>query len=352
MTSPVDSTMDDLAGRVARGRLGTPLSRRLFLAGTAVGAAALGLTACGGDSTPEAAPTTGSAGFPLTLAGKEGTATIPAAPQRVIALGFQRDTDTMLALGVTPIAITENTLFPTLVAPWVESKLTDPKPELLNTTDGIPFEKVAGLRPDLILATDNYELSENYTRLAQIAPTVSYIEGAESDTWQQRTTLIGRALGREEQAQKIITDIEAQITQMAQSNPAFAGKTFSQSYVFNEQVRAILRGDAAVTLLEQLGLRISPQVDTLPVAETPGRAVVSLENLRVLDADLMLVSYPDDTGQAFLESSPIFQQLEAVKNGNYVPLDKAVSAALGFPSALSIPYGLDQTVNAVARILK
>lgn len=136
MTRPVNGTVDDLVGRVARSRLGRPLSRRLFLTGTTAGVATLGLTACGGGSTTETPPTTGSAGFPVTLVGKEGTATIPAEPQRVVALGLQRDADTALALGVTPIAMAENTFVPNRIAPWVESELAGPKPELLSTTEG------------------------------------------------------------------------------------------------------------------------------------------------------------------------------------------------------------------------
>ncbi|MGH4012743.1 MAG: iron-siderophore ABC transporter substrate-binding protein [Pseudonocardiaceae bacterium] len=351
MTSPVDGTVDDLVGRVARGRLGKPLTRRLFLTGTTVGAATLGLTACGGGSTTETPPTTGSAGFPLTLVGKEGTTTIPAEPHRVITLGFLRDTDTALALGVTPIAMTEISVFPNLIAPWVESELTDPKPELLSTEDGIPFEKIAGLRPDLILATDSYELTDNYTRLAQIAPTVSYIEAVDSDTWQQRTNLIGRALGRGEQAQKIITNIEAKVKQAAQDHPALAGATFSFSAVFSRQIETVLGSDAAATFLEQLGLRISPEVAAQPESATPGRALVSLENLGVLNADIMLVTYTTDDDRTFLESSQVFQQLDAVKNGNYIPMDLPVAVALGFPSPLAIPYALDRVVAAMANAL-
>jgi iron complex transport system substrate-binding protein len=328
------------------------LTRRHFIGG-GLSLAAL-VAACGTESNPApstGAPASGST-FPVTLVGKEGTATIAAEPQRVIALGFQRDTDTALALGVTPVAITENSIFPHGIAPWVEAELTGSKPELLDTTSGIPFEKIAGLRPDLILATDNYELTDNYTRLAQIAPTLSYVDGPDSDTWRQRTTHIGTALGRTEQAQKVITDIEAQITQAAQANPAFAGTTFSRSYVFKGQVRAIVGGDAAVTILEQLGLTLSPEVAAQPEADTPGRAVVSLENLGVLDADVMMISYTTSDDRTFLESNPLFQQLDAVKNGNYVRLEQTESAALGFPSALSIPWGLERTVTAIANVLE
>lgn len=348
MTTCIDYTVNDLVGLTAGDQLGPPLSRRFFLAGTT----ALGLAACGGNSSTTGTPSaTGSAGFPVTLRGKEGTATIPTKPQRVIAVGFQRDTDTALALGVTPIAMVENTLFPSLIAPWVDAKLRDPKPELLNTENGLPFEKIVGLRPDLILATDSYELTDIYARLAEIAPTLSYVDGVDSDTWQQRTTHIGKALGRDEQTQKIIADIEDKIKQAAQDHPAFAGKTFSVSAVGGGQLETVLKGDAAVTFLEQLGLRISPEVAALPQSGNPGRANVSLENLGVLDADLMFVNYVSDDDRTLIESNPVFQQLDAVKNKTYLVLGLPVALATGFPSPLSIPYGLDRTVTAVAEAL-
>ncbi|MGH3475937.1 MAG: hypothetical protein ACRDQD_03765 [Nocardioidaceae bacterium] len=50
----------------------------------------------------------------------------------------------------------------------------------------------------------------------------------------------------------------------------------------------------------------------------------------------MMISYPTADDRTFLESNPVFQQLDAVKNGKYVRLEQADSAALGFPSALSI----------------
>ncbi|MGH3963276.1 MAG: iron-siderophore ABC transporter substrate-binding protein [Pseudonocardiaceae bacterium] len=348
MTTCIDYTLDDLANLAASDRLGSPLSRRSFLAGTA----ALSLAACGGNgSTTETPPAAGSTGFPVTLTGKEGTATIPAEPQRVIAVGFQRDTDTALALGVTPIAMVENALFPSLIAPWVEAELPDRKPELLNIDNGLPFEKIAGLRPDLILATDSYELTDNYARLAEIAPTLSYVDSVDSETWQQRTTHIGKALGRDEQAQKIIADTEDKIKQAARDHPAFAGKTFSVSAVGGGQLETVLKGDAAVTFLEQLGLRISPEVAALPQSGNPGRANVSLENLGVLDADVVFVTYVTDDDRALIEANPIFQRLDAVQSGNYLVLGLPVALAMGFPSPLSIPYGLDRTVTAVAKVL-
>ncbi|MGH3926543.1 MAG: hypothetical protein ACRDTT_27385, partial [Pseudonocardiaceae bacterium] len=65
----------------------------------------------------------------------------------------------------------------------------------------------------------------------------------------------------------------------------------------------------------------------------------------------MIFTYITDDDRTFLESSQIFQQLDAVKNGNYVALDYPVAAALAFPSPLSIPYALDPMVAAVANVL-
>ncbi|MCA1707198.1 MAG: ABC transporter substrate-binding protein, partial [Actinobacteria bacterium] len=203
----------------------------------------------------------------------------------------------------------------------------------------------------LILATDSYELTDSYTRLAQIAPTVSYVEGVDTDTWQQRTTHIGRALGRGEQAQKIITEVESEVKQAAHDHPAFAGKTFSFTVVFSREIQTVLGGDAAAKFLEQLGLRISPKIAAQPESGIPGRALLSTENLGVLEADVMIITYGTDEDRTFIESSQLFQQLDTVKNGNYVPLDFLVAVALGFPSPLTIPYTLGPTVDAVANVL-
>ncbi|MGH4010793.1 MAG: iron-siderophore ABC transporter substrate-binding protein [Pseudonocardiaceae bacterium] len=356
MTSSVNKSVDNLGRRAARGRLGLPLSRRLFLASAVTGAAALGLAACGGGGgggAPTDAPlATDTGGFPVTLKGKEGTATIPAEPQRVIALGLQRDADTALALGVTPIAMAENTFIASPIAPWLDAKLAGQKPELINTTEGIPLEKIASLRPDLILATGSYELTDNYAELAQIAPTVSYIDTAATDSWQQRTTIVGKALGREEQARKTITDVEAKIKQAVQNNPAFAGKSFSFSVVSSREIFTVLEGDAAVIFLKQLGMTLAPEIAKLPTAGLPEpRSVVSLENISMLNADVVIITYFVDDDKDFVESSQLFQQFDAVKDGNYIPLNFLVSFALAFPSPLSIPYALDQVVPAVANVL-
>ncbi len=257
----------------------------------------------------------------------------------------------MLALGVTPTGMVRHDSFESGSAPWVEAALGKARPEIFDGATGLPFEKIAALRPDLIVATDDYGLADNFARLSQIAPTVSYVDGVESDTWQQRATHIGQALGREAATEQLIVDITAKVMEAALANPGFAGKTLSYFYASQGEIRAITGGDAGLALLRQLGLTISPKLAGLPQADSPGRSSVSPENIGLLDADVMLASYPTDADRTFFESNPLVPRLNAVRGGTYVIIDQPVSVALAFPSVLSIPYALDRTVTAIADAL-
>ncbi|GLW90657.1 iron ABC transporter substrate-binding protein [Actinokineospora globicatena] len=333
-----------------------PLSRRLFLTGSAAGALTLGLAACGssGTSAPGtsgAAPTGGGAqpsGFPLTLEGAEGKTVLPAAPGRVITVGFMRDLDEAVSLGVVPIAITPQTNFDSGLAPWVEAKLGGAKaPQQLEFEDALPFEKITELAPELILATDSYSLADDFANLTAIAPTLSYQTDVAEDTWQTRAKRIGAALGKADVADKTVADVENAIAAAKDKNKAaLAGKTFTFSLLNAEGQLAtiILPTDASATFLSQLGLTLADAVTSLPQAGPAGRAVVAQENTKLLDADIVLFSYRGDDERKQVEGDRLFQALPAVKRGAYVPLVVGEALAMAFPSTLSIPFALEALV--------
>lgn len=91
-------------------------------------------------------------------------------------------------------------------------------------------------------------------------------------------------------------------------------------------------------------MKLSPKVTSLPETSTPRRAQLSLEQLGLLDADVVILSYPNASIRSRFESQAVFQDLPAVKRGSYIALDMAAAIAVAFPSVLSIPYGLDVTV--------
>ncbi|MFD4636953.1 ABC transporter substrate-binding protein [Lentzea sp. NPDC058436] len=326
----------------------TGLSRRLFLTATGVGALGVALSACGSGSSgtsPASAPA--GNGFPLTVPGAEGEAVIPAKPGKVISVGFMRDLDEAVSLGVNPVATTPSTNFDSGLPPWVEAKLGGAKIEQLSYEDNLPFEKIASLGPDLILATDSYSLADDYKNLSAIAPTLSYEKDVAEDTWQTRATRIGSALGRADEAKKIVADVTSKVeAAKKQHEKLLSGKTFTFSLINSDGAIAtiILPTDASAAFLSQLGLTLSQKVTSLPQAGPAGRATVAQENTDLLDADLVLFSFRSAEEKAKVEGDRLFQNLPAVKKGAYIPIDVETALSIAFPSTLSIPYALDKII--------
>ena len=323
--------------------------REVLLGGLGLAAALLaGCSSSGGGNSPTVPLTvggsrTGAGPFPVTVAGKEGSVTLRSAPKRVVAVGYLRDADLALALGAPLAGAARNSVFASGLAPWQKPTTS---PELFDTADGLPFEQIAALRPDLILATDDYTLAKDYANLAKIAPTLSYLQGVGADSWPSITTRAGQVLGTPAQAASLIAATQAKVASAKQQNSVLAGKTFTfgpvssldSIYTINDVT------DASSKFFAQLGMSLSPKVTSLPQSSTPRRAKISLEQLSILDADVVILSYPDPTVRSKLESQAVFQELAAVKRGSYIALDMAAAVAVAFPSALSIPYGLDATV--------
>jgi len=302
------------------------------------------LAGCGGDDGEAEGGTTGGA-FPVTIQHALGTTDIPAEPTRVVALG-QTDPDTALALGVTPVGARE--AFSGGLETWITDALGGAEPDLLNVNAGVPFEQVAALRPDLILANDLFSMDQaTYDRLSAIAPTVSYRTPATAeDSWQDNTLTVGRALGREAEAERLVADIEAQIADAAETHPEFVGKTFSFSNHYEPGALVTLQDGPVVDVFEGLGLEVTPRVAELPQSDTSaGNADLSLERLDTLDADVLLMVYGGDAAlQGQLEANPVYRRLDAVRRGDDVAVPLELAVALRSPSSLSLPWSLEQLI--------
>jgi iron complex transport system substrate-binding protein len=336
------------ASRPVRDR--SALSRRGLLAG-ALGVTAAGLTGCStsgsADPTVSAKP---AAGFPVTVPGKLGKTTVTAAPKRVVAAGYLRDTDLALALGAPLVGVARNVALPGGIAPWQHLKGS---PTLFDATDGVPAEKVAALRPDLILASDDYTLAKDYAKLSGIAPTLGYTTAPGQDDWTEMTRRAGAVLGRRKQADALVAKVKGQVADARKKLAGAAGKTFAFGPVSSPSELYVINSakDASAVFLSQLGLTISPKVTKLPTGDTPQRASVSPERLDVLDADVLILTYLKPDVRQKVEANPLFRRLDVVRRGAYIALDMTTAIAIGFPSALSIPYGLNAVTPKLAKAL-
>jgi iron complex transport system substrate-binding protein len=225
----------------------------------------------------------------VTIQNRLGDARVEGIPERVVALDFP-SADDAIALGVVPVAMPRISYAEGGVQPWSRKALAGREPEeLLDIDAGIPIEKVAALRPDLILATNTYEMSRYYDKLSRIAPVVAQIEGEGVDSWQTAAVRIGRALGRERRARRLVTRVEDRVAAAARANPNFEGSTISFFNVVGDVPWVInSTDDFSIRFLSALGFRLPAAVAKLQGAD--GRAEISLERLDLLEADVILAT--------------------------------------------------------------
>lgn len=145
------------------------LTRGELLIGTGLLALVPG---CGGGAGEQTSANT------RTIEVKYGAAEVSGTPKRVVSIGLT-DQDTLLALGVVPVATREWLgEQPGAIFPWAEEQLGDADlPEIVGTATEFNVEKIAALEPDLIVGLYSGLTEQEYETLSEIAPTVAQPEG-------------------------------------------------------------------------------------------------------------------------------------------------------------------------------
>jgi iron complex transport system substrate-binding protein len=313
----------------------------------ALAAAALTALVAAACSSPPQAPSTTAPSpsaaarnaFPVTLTHAYGETTIPAEPTRVVTIGFNEG-DFALALGVVPLAEREFFGgFDWQNRPWATQAKNGAQPVALASSE-LPLETIAGLKPDLILGVYSYIDQPTYERLSAIAPTVAPPtpsgEGAAA-TWQEQTRITGRALGRSDRAEQVIAETEQKLEDAAA--PSFAGKKLAMDFMVDPTPYKLGTDDLRAQLFTGLGFDVPATTETL-----------SPETLTPLDQDV-IVSLGRTQAQY---DSPVFQNLDAVKQGRVVNMGgytTPFAGALGYSSPLSLPYAADMVAPRLTEVL-
>lgn len=328
------------------------ISRALVAAPLAL---ALGLAACGsGDDSTDDAGTGGSAaGFPVTISHAFGETTIEDTPTRVVAWGWG-SADAAIALGVVPVAIPFQSYGGDAngVLPWIAEKLDETGaevPTVLPDAQEPPFDEIAATAPDLILAVYSGIDQEQYDLLNKIAPTVAYPEEAWATPWRDLITTVGTALGKSSEAQALLDDIDAQVAAKAQENPQLAGKSVAMVWDSAGTFYVYKEADPRVEFALDLGMTGAESVNALGTDESTFYFTMSYEQLDQLTSDV-LVSFAttQEEQDAFL-SSQAAQTMPQIRSGAVASLVGAeFIASVSPPTALSVTWGLDEYVAALA----
>jgi iron complex transport system substrate-binding protein len=319
----------------------------------AIALIAVPLAACGGgeQAAPTgSAPAEGGAAFPVAIEHEYGTTTIERAPERVVVVGL-REQDALLALGVVPVATTEwYGEKPGAIFEWAQDELGDaPVPTVLDDTNGVQLEKVAAQRPHLILAIYSGLEKAEYDKLSKLAPVVAQPKGQPDwgSSWQQETLITGAAVGRREQAQKLVEDTEKLIADTAAEHPEFEGRTAAVAADY-QGVFVYGRQDVRTRMLEELGFRFPEQLSVATKGGFGGQ--LSAERTDLLDLGA-LVWFAEPAGERKIKRSPVYSELDVRKDGRDVFIAESDRAydATSFVTVLSMPTLMREFVPRLAR---
>jgi iron complex transport system substrate-binding protein len=320
-------------------------------------ASLLVLTACGsGSTTPAEAPQAGSGtAFPVTIEHKYGSTTVNAEPKRIVVAGLTEQ-DALLALGIVPVGTTEwLKKYEGAIGPWATAKLGDaPKPTVLIDQGAPQFEKIASLRPDVIIGVNSGMTQETYDKLSKIAPTVAQLKGQidYGVSWQDTTKAVGKIVGKVAAADKLVADNEALIAKARKDNPKFENATAIVATLW-EGYFVYGPDDGRSRFLNALGFKLPEKLQEA-IGDKFG-ASISRERMDLLDQSILvwLASNVTET-RATLDKDPLYAGLAVAKDKRDILLEEAsdTGSAVSFITVLSIPYLVEHYVPQLAAAVK
>ncbi|MCD1144688.1 iron-siderophore ABC transporter substrate-binding protein [Kocuria sp. LUK] len=326
----------------------------LLLAGCSTGPAGGGSAGSSGSAAEGA---TGE--FPRTVEHVYGETTIEEAPERVATVSWVNH-DVATALGVVPVGV-PTTDFGANEAgstDWFDAALEESgaeAPQTYSETDGINFEAIAALDPDVILGAYSGLTREDYDKLSEIAPVVAYPEDAVAygTSWQDSTELIGQALGREERAREIVEDVEQQIAETAEQYPELEGTSFVYGTLdpsAADPIIAYTEVDNRPKLLTSLGMVQAEAVTGAAEGKEDEFYVTwSPENADDLVSDVFVSWAAGEDVREDIESDPLLSSIPAVADDALVlQTDEQEVLSVSAASPLSIPWALENVVPDIA----
>jgi iron complex transport system substrate-binding protein len=286
----------------------------------------------------------GTTAYPLTLTTPVGETTLVTRPERVAVLGGLGDLYAALALGISPVAANQDSADLAWLGPIADQVADTEKIDIW--ADAFEYEKVAAAKPDLIVALTLNPLADHFDKLASIAPVLGgdgkteYDPGTNDADWRAIIRSIGSATDLAAASDAAITETEEHIDEVAENNPEFEGLTLAMIINRGEEygVELLNNADSSTEdLLTSLGFAPHPHASEVTDA-------LSLENIGLIDADLIYVyqhggTADPEVGQEWLEASPLYQKLDAVKDERVVneSASDLVDGAMNLPWSLSYP---------------
>ncbi len=302
-----------------------PRVRRSLAALAVLTAASLALAGCasGTAGAPEEKPAT------RTVDTLYGEVKVPTSVKRVVAFGFPEDT-ALADLGITPVG--RDSYIPELP---LYDKVLKPVP-VVTDESGLPdLEKIAALKPDLIVGDVPIADKEKYRavveKAAKIAPTTIFAWKTAAGNWPAEVAGVAQAVGRTAQL--------AELKAAYEKKAAAIKKQYAD--VLADHTVDLVSGDASSwylydatsshgKVLAAAGARFGAAKDL-----TAGFTKYSTEKYGVLDTTgIVLVEAASVSDAAPVTGNPVFAALPAATAGHvfetkyYFPSSYKIADAL------------------------
>lgn len=294
--------------------------------------------------------------YPMTIKHAFGETVIEKKPEKVVTISWGNQ-DVPLALGVVPAGVSkanygkadENGLLP-----WTAEKYKElgvEKPVTFDDIDGLDYEAISNDKPDVILAAYSGITQEEYDLLSKIAPVVAYSKLPWQTYWRDQITINATAIGKRDEGNKLVSDLEDKITEKTNEYPKLKGKKAAFCY-FNPadlgKFYIYLPTDPRAAYLTDLGLELPESVKKLAETSDSFAIEISSENIdKLADVDV-IVTYGNDTLLKQLKADALLGTVPAVKRGSVALIeDGSTLAASCTPSALSIPATIDEYLKII-----
>ena len=297
-----------------------------------------------------------SASYPMTIKHAYGETVIQKEPKNIATISWSNH-DVPLALGIVPVGVSKANYGKTDangLLPWTAEKykkLGVEKPVVYNDVDGLDYEAISKSKPDIILATYSGIKQEEYDLLSKIAPVVAYPKLPWQTYWREQITISAAAIGKKEEGNKLVSDLEKLITEKIGKYSQIKGKKGIFCY-FNPanlgKFYIYLPVDPRAAYLTDLGLELPESVKKLGQSSNSFAIEISSENIDKLKDVDVIVTYGDDKLLKQLQSDTLLGTVPAIKRGSVAIIENASAlAASCTPSALSIPATIDEYLKII-----
>jgi iron complex transport system substrate-binding protein len=274
--------------------------------------------------------------FPRTVTHALGETVLETKPTRVVVLD-SGELDDVLSLGITPVGLANPESAagqPSYLADKLDG-VTD-----VGTINNLDLEAIAALDPDLILGS-KLRADQLYPQLSQIAPTVFSIRPG--FPWKENFLLVADAVGEENEAVEVLNTYQQRADAIGAS--VEGAPTISLVRFMSGKIRLYGNLSFIGVILQDVGLRrpALQDVDELAVEVSP-ETITQAEGDRIF-----YTSYgrPEDTGEATVVAGPLWNELEAVKDGRATRVsDETWFLALGPTGAMLVLDDLENMLGS------